>query len=67
MLLEAYLRGCGTFREELLKQTILTEQLISLANTVINTNNDIKRKTIISRELLSMNIAPYFQITINPK
>jgi hypothetical protein len=65
MLLEAYLRGCGTFREELFKQTSITDQLITIAN-LIKSTNDKKRKAVLHQELANIKFPPYFQVTINP-
>eukprot|EP01114_Cavostelium_apophysatum_P004665 TRINITY_DN1499_c0_g1_i3.p1 TRINITY_DN1499_c0_g1~~TRINITY_DN1499_c0_g1_i3.p1 ORF type:complete len:1359 (-),score=404.78 TRINITY_DN1499_c0_g1_i3:3-4079(-) len=66
MLLEAYLRGCGSFREELLKQTALSENLSSIAAQIKNTKDDKRRKAIILKELSSLKLPKFFQVTINP-
>eukprot|EP01118_Nematostelium_gracile_P007972 TRINITY_DN2616_c0_g1_i1.p1 TRINITY_DN2616_c0_g1~~TRINITY_DN2616_c0_g1_i1.p1 ORF type:complete len:394 (+),score=94.32 TRINITY_DN2616_c0_g1_i1:2-1183(+) len=65
-ILETYLRNCGTFREELLKQTSLTDQLITLANAIKQTQGQSKRKAVIARELESIQLSSHFQVTIKP-
>jgi hypothetical protein len=52
-------------REELLKQTSLTDQLVSLANAIKNTTGEKKRKALIEKELTSVQLASHFQVTIN--
>lgn len=50
MLLEAYLRGCGTHRVELNKQTTLLRDLVKVSNA-IKPLKDTERKDVMLKEL----------------
>ncbi len=66
LLLEVYLRHCSpAYREELLKQTSITDQLTIVANAIKNIPQQ-KRKAVLEKELSALKLPPHFQVAINP-
>jgi len=66
MLLEAYLLGAGCFREELLKQVTLTEQLTSIAINIASVADKKQRKTQLQSFLDKLKLSETFQLPIDP-
>eukprot|EP01117_Protostelium_nocturnum_P008846 TRINITY_DN3170_c0_g2_i1.p1 TRINITY_DN3170_c0_g2~~TRINITY_DN3170_c0_g2_i1.p1 ORF type:complete len:1507 (-),score=561.16 TRINITY_DN3170_c0_g2_i1:79-4599(-) len=67
MLLEAFLEGCGNFKEELFKQTSMGDSLMKVAIEVASNKVDRSRKkAVLVKGLEEIQLPPSFQTIINP-
>lgn len=65
LLLEAYLRGCGSQRDELGKQRSLVTELVRIANS-IKTVPDKERKEKLQKQLRELNWPTKVALPLNP-
>jgi len=65
LLLEAYLRGCGSHRAELNRQTHLLQDLVRVAN-MIKPIKDTDRKEVLKAECKKLAFPPKVQLPLNP-
>ena len=65
LLLEAYLRGCGSHRAELQKQTATLKEFVRIAN-LIKPIRDSDRKEAMHNELRKLNFPTKMQLPLNP-
>lgn len=66
LLLEAYLRGCGTHRMELTKQSNCMRELTRIANTIKNIKELPERKETLMKELGKLTFPGKIQLPLNP-
>ena len=67
IILECYLRGCGTHRKEILKQHQVVDSLVSVAVRIKNVSNPAKRKVVLHEELKKIKFPGVFQLPLNPR
>jgi len=65
LLLEAYLRGCGRFKEELSKQDDILKKFVTTANT-IKLHKDSDRRPVMEKELRKIQFPDKFPLPLNP-
>jgi phosphatidylinositol kinase/protein kinase (PI-3 family) len=65
LLLEAYLRGCGTHRLELQKQIVTLKDFVRIAN-LIKIIKDVDRKENLHLELRKVQFPHKLQLPLNP-
>ena len=66
LLLEAYLRGAGSIRKELLKESLVTEKLIGVA-TKIKEISTAERKQVLLEGLAKLKFPPRFKLPLDPR
>ena len=65
LMLEAYLRGSGTFMEDLVKQSDVISKLVEVANVIKNVKSNQERKEALNIELSKISIPSEFQISLD--
>jgi phosphatidylinositol kinase/protein kinase (PI-3 family) len=66
LLLEVYLRGCGSHMAELLKQNQVLKHLVRAANLIKNLKENERKESMLS-ELEKIKFPAKFQLPLNPK
>lgn len=67
LLSEAYLRGCGEFRQVLLKQNSVLNQLARVAMKVKEARGTAERKQVLLKELSRIDFPEKFQLPLDPR
>jgi phosphatidylinositol-4,5-bisphosphate 3-kinase len=67
ILLEAYLRGCGSYMDELIKQNDVLNKLSEVAMSIKRVKTSMERKEVLSYQLNRAFLPPSFQVVLNPK
>ena len=66
LLLESYLRGCGTHRKELLHQNQVIQALTAVSLKIKKTES-ANRLDVLHEELEKLTLPPLFQLPLDPR
>ncbi|KAM9973899.1 hypothetical protein ACTFIW_007561 [Dictyostelium discoideum] len=67
LLLEGYLRSCGTHRQDLIKQNQVLKSLHTVAMAVKQTNGSSERKKVLMEGLSKIKFPDTFQLPLDPR
>lgn len=67
LLLEAYLRGAKGSRKELIKQNLVTEKLVGVAQKIKEISNAEQRKAVLVEALSKLKFPSSFQLPLDPR
>ncbi|EGG24544.1 phosphatidylinositol-4,5-diphosphate 3-kinase [Cavenderia fasciculata] len=67
LLLEGYLRSCGSHRQELIKQNQVLKSLYQVAMAVKNTHGTSERKKVLQDGLSKIKFPDTFQLPLDPR
>ncbi|KAF2072204.1 hypothetical protein CYY_006485 [Polysphondylium violaceum] len=67
LLLEGYLRSCGSHRQELIKQNQVLKSLYQVAMQVKNTNGSSERRKVLGEGLSKIKFPDTFQLPLDPR
>lgn len=67
LILEAFLRGCGESRRDLMLQNDSQQQLISAALAIKTVKNEKERLQVLLRELRKATFPPKFKLALDPR
>ncbi|EGC40128.1 hypothetical protein DICPUDRAFT_52203 [Dictyostelium purpureum] len=67
LLLEGYLRSCGSHRQDLIKQNQVLKSLYGVAMAVKNTHGASERKKVLQEGLSKIKFPETFQLPLDPR
>ncbi|GAM18279.1 hypothetical protein SAMD00019534_014540 [Acytostelium subglobosum LB1] len=67
LLLEGYLRSCGSHRQELIKQDSVINMLLTVANSVKTAQGTSEKKKVLFDGLSKLKLPDRFQLPLDPR